>query len=124
MTEDLQDDVRAAGRTLRGMAAAEPVIAISRGIAKVGEVAEQQAKKAEKKAKSLWERIKEGYTTIRELAKAGKPKEGEKPKKGAKPKKKGLTPTEIGAIRRKAKRNADEQKRKAEVAKRQAPLPR
>lgn len=90
------------------MATAEPVIAISKGIAKVGEV-------AEKKAKTLWERIKEGYTTIRELAKAGKPKEDEKPKKVP-------TPSEIGEIRRKAKQRADVEKKKAAARKRQAPV--
>ena len=107
MANDLQDDVRAAGRKLRDIAKAEPVIAISKGIAKVGAV-------AEKKAKTLWERIKEDYTTIRELAKVGKPKKVEKPKKVP-------TPTEVGEIRRKVKRRADAEKRKAEARKRRTP---
>ena len=68
----------------------------------------------EKKTKTLWDRIKEGYTTIRELAKAGKPKEGEEPRKVP-------TPEEIGEIRRKAKRRAVAEKAKAEARKRRQP---
>ncbi len=79
----------------------------------------QAAKK--KPEKTLWDRIKEGYTTIRELARAGKPKEPKAGEKKPKPKSKIPTTSEIVEIRRKAKKRADDEKRKAAAAKRKAP---
>ena len=103
--EDLTDDVRAAASSLRDMARAEPVVAISKGIEKVGRM-------AKKKTESLWDRNKKGYTTIRELAKAGKPKEGEKDKKKPRAAPRSPTREQIAEGRRKARERAEAEKKK------------